>query len=79
VYRSDDGGERWYPLGKGLPEGFWVGVMRDALCTDGADPAGIYFGSRGGEVFASQDEGESWAQIAWHLPDVLSVRAAVVP
>jgi photosystem II stability/assembly factor-like uncharacterized protein len=53
--------------------------MRDALCTDGADPAGIYFGSRGGEVFASQDEGESWAQIAWHLPDVLSVRATVVP
>jgi len=79
-YRSDDGGGSWYPLHKGLPEeGFWVGVLRDALCTDGADPAGIYFGSRGGEVFASQDEGESWSQIAGHLPDVLSVRAAIVP
>jgi photosystem II stability/assembly factor-like uncharacterized protein len=80
LYRSDDAGQSWHPIGKGLPEaGFWVGVMRDALCTDGAEAAGIYFGSRGGEVFASRDEGETWSQVAGHLPDVLSVRAAVVP
>ncbi len=79
LYRTDDAGATWHPLGKGLPEqGFWVGVLRDALCTDGADPAGIYFGSRGGEVFASADEGESWSQVARHLPDVLCVKATVL-
>ena len=54
-------------------------MLRDALCTDDADPAGVYFGTRTGEVFASRDEGESWACVARHLPDVLSVRAAVFP
>ena len=45
---------------------------------DDADPAGVYFGTRTGEVFASADEGETWASIVRYLPDVLSVRAAVV-
>jgi hypothetical protein len=48
------------------------------MCTDGADPAGVYFGNRNGEVFASADDGDSWQQLASHLPDVLCVRAAVV-
>jgi hypothetical protein len=53
-------------------------VLRDALCTDGADPAGVYFGNRNGEVYASADDGDSWRQLASHLPDVLCVRASVV-
>jgi hypothetical protein len=53
-------------------------VLRDAMCTDDADPAGVYFGNRNGEVFASADDGDSWRQLASHLPDVLCVRAAVV-
>ena len=48
------------------------------MCTDDAEPAGIYFGTRNGQVFASADEGESWSQVATHLPGVLCVRAAVV-
>jgi hypothetical protein len=80
VYRSDDAGGSWHALGKGLPEqNFWVSVLRDAFCADDADPAGIYFGTRGGEVYASPDEGETWSQIAAHLPDVLSLRAAMLP
>jgi photosystem II stability/assembly factor-like uncharacterized protein len=78
VWRSDDAGATWQALGDGLPDGFWTAVMRDAMCTDSADPAGIYFGSRDGSVFASADEGESWRQVATHLPDVLCVRAAVL-
>jgi photosystem II stability/assembly factor-like uncharacterized protein len=79
VYRSADAGKSWTALSKGLPEdGFWSVVLRDALCTDGADPAGVYFGTRSGEVYGSPDEGESWQRIAEHLPDVLCVRAAVV-
>ncbi len=53
-------------------------MLRDALCVDDADPAGVYFGSRTGEVYASADEGDSWQQVAAHLPDVLCVRAAVI-
>ena len=78
VYRSEDLGKSWDALGVGLPDGFWAGVMRDAMCADDADPAGVYFGSRTGEVYASGDEGESWRQVVSHLPDVLTVRAATV-
>jgi len=79
VYRSDDGGQTWDPLSKGLPEqDFWVAVLRDAFCTDAADPAGVYLGTRGGEVYASADAGESWTRVAAHLPDVLCVRAAAL-
>ena len=52
--------------------------MRDAMCADAADPTGVYFGARDGSVFASSDEGDSWRQVGAHLPDVLSVRAAVL-
>ncbi|OEU99177.1 glycosyl hydrolase [Streptomyces qinglanensis] len=79
VFRTQDAGGSWEALGAGLPEAAHYGpVLRDALSTDDADPAGIYFGNRNGEVFASADEGESWRQLASHLPDVLCVRAAVV-
>lgn len=78
VYRSDDAGGSWTALSDGLPSAFWTGVMRDAMCVDDADPAGVYFGSRSGAVFASRDEGEHWSQVAANLPDVLCVRAAVV-
>ncbi|GAA2799319.1 exo-alpha-sialidase [Saccharopolyspora taberi] len=78
VYRSENAGESWTALSDGLPDHFWSAVMRDAMWTDDADPAGVYFGSRSGEVYASRDEGEHWQRVAEHLPDVMSVRAAVV-
>ncbi|GAA2139917.1 exo-alpha-sialidase [Streptomyces synnematoformans] len=79
VYRTEDAGATWEPLSAGLPQEDHYGtVLRDALRTDDSDPAGVYFGNRNGEVFASADEGESWTQLAAHLPDVLCVRAAAV-
>ena len=54
-------------------------VLRDALTTDAADPAGVYLGTRSGEVWGSRDDGASWHQLVSHLPDVLCVRAAVLP
>jgi uncharacterized membrane protein len=48
------------------------------MTTDNAENAGIYVGARDGSVFVSTDDGVTWHQIAAHLPDVLSVRAAVV-
>ncbi|MFZ3555555.1 MULTISPECIES: WD40/YVTN/BNR-like repeat-containing protein [unclassified Streptomyces] len=79
VYRTQDAGTTWEPLTHGLPTDDHYGtVLRDALCTDDNDPAGVYFGNRNGEVFASADDGDTWEQVASHLPDVLCVRAAVV-
>ncbi|MEV3963806.1 exo-alpha-sialidase [Nocardia sp. NPDC050193] len=79
VYRSADGGQTWSAQTAGLPrEPFWAAVMRDAMCADDADPAGIYFGTRNGEVYCSPDEGEHWQLVADKLPDVLCVRARVV-
>jgi len=79
VYRSVDGGRAWNDSSKGLPEaGFHTIVLRDAMTTDNADPAGVYFGTRSGEVWGTSDGGESWNQLVSHLPDVLCVRAAVV-
>jgi hypothetical protein len=79
VYRSRDAGDTWEPLANGLPEvPSYASVLRDALCTDGAEQAGVYVGMRDGCVYASADAGDSWTEVARHLPDVLSVRAAVV-
>ena len=79
VFRSVDAGGSWQPLSEGLPTvPFYPSVLRDAMCADDADPAGVYFGTRSGEVYASRDEGESWTQVAAHLPDVLCVRAAEI-
>ena len=52
--------------------------MRDAMCTDDHDPAGVYFGARNGSVWASADAGDSWSEIVSGLPDVMMVRAASV-
>jgi photosystem II stability/assembly factor-like uncharacterized protein len=76
VHRTRDAGETWTELGDGLPDGAWTAVVRDAFCADAADPTGIYLGTRDGCVYASADEGDSFTQVAAHLPDVLVVRAA---
>ncbi|HEY0890911.1 MAG TPA: exo-alpha-sialidase [Nocardioides sp.] len=76
VYRSRDAGESWEPLAQGLPDRFYVGVMRDAMTTDTEPEAGVYLGARNGTVWGSVDSGDSWRLIAADLPDVMVVRAA---
>jgi photosystem II stability/assembly factor-like uncharacterized protein len=79
VWRTTDAGESWEELGDGdLPDGYFAAVMRDAMCADQHDPAGLYFGGRNGAVWASPDEGASWAEVAEGLPDVMVVRAAAL-
>jgi hypothetical protein len=34
---------------------------------------GVYFGTTGGEVWGSADEGASWANLAAHLPEIYSI------
>jgi hypothetical protein len=80
VYRTRNAGASWQPLYQGLPqEQAWgATVLRDGLCTDTRDPAGIYFGTRNGSLFGSRDEGRTWKEIAGALPPIVCVRAAVV-
>ncbi len=74
VWRSRDGGASWQAMRQGLPQrGCYFTVLRQAMAGDRRDPAGIYFGTNSGSVFASLDEGESWAEVARHLPTILAV------
>ncbi len=74
VFRSRTGGNEWEPLGKGLPQSHcYVNVLRDAMAVDTLGECGIYFGTTGGQVYASADAGDSWMPIVRDLPSVLSV------
>jgi len=74
VYRSRTGGNDWEPLTKGLPQrDCYVNVLRDAMAVDSLDSCGVYFGTTGGQVYASADAGDSWMPIVRDLPAVLSV------
>jgi hypothetical protein len=74
VYRSRTGGQDWQPLTDGLPRRHcYVNVLRDAMAVDSLDECGVYFGTTGGQVYASVDAGDSWAPIVRDLPAVLSV------
>jgi photosystem II stability/assembly factor-like uncharacterized protein len=74
VYRSRSGGEAWEALTNGLPQrDCYVNVLRSAMAVDSLDSCGIYFGTTGGQVYASTDSGDSWAPIVRDLPAVLSV------
>lgn len=79
VWRSRDAGASWQDLRSGLPQGdAYFGVLRQALATDPLTPAGVYFGTGGGELYASADEGGSWRCLARHLPAILSVETLTV-
>lgn len=74
VWRSRDGGASWQAMRAGLPqESCYFTVLRQAMGGDECDPAGVYFGTNTGSVFASRDEGETWDEIARHLPTILAV------
>ena len=74
VFRSRTGGNEWEALTRGLPQkDCYVNVLRDAMAVDSLDECGVYFGTTGGQVYASADAGDSWNPIVRDLPAVLSV------
>jgi photosystem II stability/assembly factor-like uncharacterized protein len=74
VWRSRSGGGDWEPLTTGLPQqDCYVNVLRDAMAVDSLDACGVYFGTTGGQVYASPDAGDTWTAIVRDLPAVLSV------
>src|SRR5690606_39521269 len=79
VWRTRDGGRSWDALRRGLPQqNVFYGVLRQAMATDRLDPAGVYFGTGSGSLYASADEGESWTCVAEHLPTITSVETLVI-
>ena len=80
VYRSRSGGHDWEPLTNGLPQSnCYVNVLRDAMAVDTLDSCGIYFGTTGGQVYASARFGDNWQAIVQNLPAVLSVEVQTLP
>jgi photosystem II stability/assembly factor-like uncharacterized protein len=80
VYRSRTGGNEWEALTKGLPQSdCYVNVLRDAMTVDSLDKCGVYFGTTGGQVYASADAGDTWNPIVRDLPAVLSVEVQTLP
>lgn len=80
VYRSRTGGNEWEALTNGLPQGdCYVNVLREAMSVDSLESCGIYFGTTGGQVYASADSGDNWKAIVRDLPAVLSVEVQVLP
>jgi photosystem II stability/assembly factor-like uncharacterized protein len=80
VYRSRSGGNEWEALTNGLPQSnCYVNVLRDAMAVDSLDSCGVYFGTTGGQVYASADAGDNWSPIVRDLPAVLSVEVQTLP
>jgi hypothetical protein len=77
VYRSRNGGLAWESASHGLPQSdVYVTVLREAIDTDSAQPCGVYFGTSGGQLFASRNSGDHWELVAAYLPKILSVKVA---
>ena len=75
IYKTTDGGPKWARHDKGLPRAnAYYTVLRHAMKADDGDPVGLYLGTTSGEVWASRDEGASFACLAAHLPRILSIQ-----
>ena len=79
VYETRNAGRVWKKRSKGLPaENAYTGCFREGLATDDLDPAGVYVGTRMGQLFHSPDEGNSWRLVAEWLPPIHSVSTATL-
>lgn len=78
VYRTTSAGDAWERCADGLPADAWVTVLRQAMAMDRSEPAGVYVGTTGGQIFYSADEGDSWSTIDCQLPKIHSLTTAVL-
>ena len=75
IYRTDDGGDHWTRTYQGIDDPCFSGVLRGAMTTDAEDEPGVYFGTTGGDVYATLDDGEHWRRLPGRLPRVQSLTA----
>ena len=68
VCRTEDGGQTWTALRKGLPQGnaFDI-VFRHAFCIKGSTLA---FGTTTGNLYLSENNGDSWSALSHNLPRI---------
>jgi photosystem II stability/assembly factor-like uncharacterized protein len=79
IYRTRNAGGSWEPLMRGLPQKrAYETVLRDAMAADTLDPHGLYFGTRSGHLYGSDDEGKNWNRIMEGLPAVVCVKAVAI-
>ncbi len=77
AYVTCNAGNTWTRQDKGFPKSHaWWTVKRQAMTVDAHEPIGLYLGTTSGEIWASRTEGQTWACIARHLPEIYSVEAA---
>ena len=75
--RSENGGDSWSRLAKGLPKKqSYFTILRDGMTIDELKTPAIYFGTTTGDLWASTNEGAKWSCIASHLPHIYAVEAA---
>lgn len=74
VYRSTDGARSWHDTSVGLSDSpGYAGVLRTAMATDHAGL--VAFGNTAGELYVSEDSGDSWTAVDVTLPRVFCVAA----
>ena len=77
AYVTRNAGKSWQRQDSGLPRSQgWFTVKRQSMSGDAHDPVGLYFGTTGGEIWASKNEGAKWSCIVRHLPEIYAVEAA---
>lgn len=79
IYCSQDAGDSWFRQDIGLPmRNAWFTVTEKCLSTDYMDNTGVYFGTTSGSLWMSDNEGNSWRQIAVHLPEITAIETGVI-
>ena len=72
AYRSTDGGESWQASGVGWPDKpTYDTVLRGAMAVDG--DGGVYAGTTGGRLWATDDAGDSWHELPGTFPRIHAV------
>ena len=79
VWRSENGGDSWQKLAKGLPKkSTYFTVQRDGMDTDRLKSPALYFGTTTGQLWIGRDGGEDWECLFDSLPPIHCVKVATV-
>ncbi len=79
VWRSENGGDSWKRLSRGLPKkASYFTILRDAMSIDEVSSPALYFGTTTGQLWIGRDGGEEWSCLFDSLPPIHCVKVAVV-
>ncbi|NBV21278.1 MAG: exo-alpha-sialidase [Proteobacteria bacterium] len=79
IWRSENGGNSWRKLTKGLPKKkSYFTILRDGMDVDELKSPSLYFGTTTGQLWIGRDGGEQWDCLFDSLPPIHCVKVAVV-